>query len=165
MDRVGEAGIVFAFEPNSENISVLESEFAKAGNIVVVPMALGATTEKVSLVVGDDPMRGRSRIAAGAPHDRVEMVQVTTGEQLLADGKVRPPAVIKIDTEGFELDVLRGLGKILDFPEVRAIAVEIHFALLEGRGMADAPQQIENLLHSKGFTVKWTGASHIIATR
>lgn len=38
-------------------------------------------------------------------------------------------------------------------------------SILNERGMADAPQQIERLLQQSGFRMRWPDTSHILATR
>lgn len=75
------------------------------------------------------------------------------------------PNAIKIDVEGFEVEVLQGLGPHLAAPTLRVIGVEVHFGILKERGMADAPQRIERLLARNGFRVQWPDSSHLLALR
>jgi hypothetical protein len=71
---------------------------------------------------------------------------------------------VKIDVEGFEPEVIRGMPNVLR--SVRAAFVEVHFAILENRGMLQAPSDIVAELRSLGFTtIKWVDASHIMALR
>lgn len=58
------------------------------------------------------------------------------------------PDVLKIDVEGFELSVLRGLSKTID--DVRALLIELHPDLLN-RYDSDA-NEVLNLLDEYGFT-------------
>lgn len=93
------------------------------------------------------------------------MVDIRTGQGLIQGGEAMVPNAIKIDVEGFELEVLQGLGTHLAAPALRAIGVEVHFGILQERGMADAPQRIEQLLARNGFRVQWPDNSHLLALR
>lgn len=84
---------------------------------------------------------------------------------MLDSGEVLPPNVIKIDVEGFEYEVIEGLSAYLSSPTVKSIGIEVHFGILEERGLSQAPRWIERLLNGKGFVVTWADPSHIIATR
>jgi hypothetical protein len=75
------------------------------------------------------------------------------------------PNVIKIETEGFELDVLLGLRQTLQEKSLRTLCIEMHFGLLQERGLSNAPSDIEKLLVSSGFSLVWPDASHVVATR
>lgn len=92
-------------------------------------------------------------------------VRVEPGDALIRRGRVPAPTVMKIDVEGFELDVLIGLAKSLTEPSLRFVGVEVHFALLAARGLRRAPREIEVHLRERGFWTRWTDASHIIAER
>ena len=73
--------------------------------------------------------------------------------------------MIKVDVEGFEEEVLQGMGEMLTSSELRSVLVEVHFMKLELRGKATAPVRIEKLLRGKGFKTNWVDASHLFATR
>ena len=75
------------------------------------------------------------------------------------------PNAIKIDVEGFELEVLQGMGPYLAEPTLRMIGVEVHFGILKERGIAYAPQRIEQLLVHNGYRVRWPDNSHLLAVR
>ena len=90
-----------------------------------------------------------------------ETVSVIPGDSLV---DLPLPNVVKIDVEGYEPEVIRGMANTLRC--VRAAFVEIHFAILEGRGMPQAPAEIVQSLRTLGFTtIRWVDASHIMALR
>lgn len=165
-DIAGSAGRVFAYEPSPHNLLRLKDAVALLGNVMVVPVALGERNETVYLEQGDDSLGATSRVMQheGTTPGRVSVRQ-ESGDDLVSSGAVPPPAVMKIDTEGCELDVLRGLRQTLQNPKLRAVCVEVHFRLLDERGLAHAPSEIERMLASAGFDVAWPDASHIVATR
>jgi FkbM family methyltransferase len=164
---VGATGKVFAFEPSPTNFARLRSAVGSLDNVVLIPMALGDMAGKMPFSEGNDAIGATSRLvdeAADRTRTTVE-VEVRRGDELILSAKAGDPDVIKIDTEGFELEVIRGLGTTLRRPKLRALFIEVHFALLLGRGLADAPAQIERELESCGFSCAWSDASHIAATR
>ncbi len=160
---VGERGKVFAFEPSPENFDKLRDAVNKLDNVKLIPMALGSEAGSVGFQQGDDPLGATSKLVEGAGAG-IE-VEVKRGADLLGDGKVEIPNVVKIDTEGFELDVIMGMGEVIASPRLRTLCIEIHFGLLAERGQPNAPAEIENLLQSAGFAISWPDSSHMMANR
>jgi FkbM family methyltransferase len=166
-ERVGSEGRVFAFEPSPINQARLRVAVEELTNVVIVPLALGAEGAMVRFEQGGDRFGATSRVldGPGAGEGDALEVQVERGDALVAAGTIPLPSIIKIDTEGAELDVLRGLEAILDSPGLRALCIEVHFGLLNDRGVSDGPRQIERILSAAGFRYRWSDSSHIIATR
>jgi hypothetical protein len=78
---------------------------------------------------------------------------------------LRTPALIKVDVEGAEEEVLHGLSRTLAGPSCHTLLCEVHFAQLEARGHREAPARIESSLRSHGFRIRWLDASHLLATK
>jgi FkbM family methyltransferase len=147
---------VIAFEPVVENCRQIESK--RAANVTCFQIALGDAAGEQPVFV-DGPF---SSVALtpypGAP---AQTVKVVRGDDLAS---LRQPAVVKIDVEGYEIEVIRGMHRIL--AGVRALFVEIHFQVLEDRGMRQAPAALVNDLKRLGFSrIEWPDASHIAAFR
>jgi len=166
-DIAGSSGKVFAFEPSPVNLERLNAAVASLANVTVVPVALGDREDVVVIEQGNDPLGATSRIVDKAVRrsERQVEIQLSSGDRIVASGAVAMPNVIKVDTEGFELDVLLGLRQTLRQKSLRTLCVEIHFGLLKERGLPDAPSDIEKLLVASGFILAWADASHIVATR
>jgi FkbM family methyltransferase len=166
--QVGSEGMVVAWEPSPTNLPRLHSALLNAANAMVRPIALGDRQGTATLILGKDSLGATSRIIdspESTSDQGVACVSMASGDELVGTGDVPSPIVIKIDTEGFELEVLRGLTETLRRPSLRAVCVELHFAILHERGLLDVPAQIEGLLFDAGLTVSWPDASHIVATR
>jgi FkbM family methyltransferase len=163
LDATGAEGRVYAFEPSSVNRVRLEAAVGEPANVVVVPLALGGRDGTMKFEQGDDALGATSRLL-DASQGGID-VRVARGDSLVAANEVSAPNVIKIDVEGFELDVLHGLGGLLHSSELHALCIEVHFGILHERGVADAPRRLEGLLCEAGFRCAWTDPSHLIASR
>ncbi len=108
---VGPAGQVVAFEPLEENLRYLRAhiQLNNAGNVVIQPVAVWEHTGFVRFAPAPD--RVTSLVDPGGPL----RVPSTTVDALVSGGRVRPPAVLKIDVEGAEGPVLRGAVWTLGF--------------------------------------------------
>ena len=163
-DRVGEAGDVFAFEPSTADYVRLTAACATLKNVRQLQTGLGRENGKLTFQQGEDDLGATSRVVVSSAANAV-VVAIRSGTSLITEGDALPPNAIKIDAEGFELEVLMGLGKHLFSPALHSIGIEVHFGILKSCGMADAPSQIESLLQRHGFVVNWPDSSHIFATR
>src|SRR5664280_2335495 len=142
-DLVGPQGHVVAFEP--------------------VPSCFEALR---AMHLGDDP-EGTIHTFLPTRDDTPRTVELTVypGDALRHARDLPVPSVLKIDVEGFEPEVLRGLDATLRDPACRTVLCEVHFALLESRGQKHAPGEIRNYLRERGFSLKWITPSHLGAQR
>lgn len=163
---VGSEGKVIAYEPSPDNVEHLKASVEMLDNVSILSAALGDHEDILSFEQGGDALGATGRVVETIGQTRSHFkVPVFSGDYLIRSGKCSKPNIIKIDTEGYELSVLRGLRQSLVDEAVRTVCVEIHFGSLKERKLPDAPRQIEVLLAKAGFTVNWTDPSHIVATR
>ncbi len=160
-NAVGPDGRVIAFEPSPVNFLKLESEHGSHANVELYQMAMGDVDSHVCFGQGKDALGATSKVVS----DSDLKVEMRTGRSLLENGKLRFPNIIKIDVEGYELEVLRGFGNLLNNTKLHAIGIEVHFQLLSQRGNPSAPKQIETMLQEFGFEMRWVDPSHLIGTR
>lgn len=161
VDRVGNSGSVVAFEPSRENFQVLQAKLKNATNVTLMQVAIGCEDKVVCFSQGTDELGATSRVVESSTNQ----VDMRSPKSIIESEKLTIPSIIKIDVEGFEYDVLMGFGNLLLNSKIRAIGVEVHFNLLNERGMPDGPARIEKLLVKSGFKVKWVDPSHLLATR
>ena len=111
---------VIAVEPQSECLKILTKY---AGKAVIEPCACGdvegememaiyGTASTISTLVPDHYWQ-QGGPWANTPKDGVEIVKVTTLDKLIE--KHGKPRFIKVDVEGYEREVLRGLCHPVDF--------------------------------------------------
>lgn len=161
-DRVGASGCVIAFEPSPVNFRRLADACGTRGNVRLKRCGLGNISGHLPFQQGEDSLGATSRVLVDAV-DR-ELVEIKVGDELIASG-VQRPNVIKMDVEGFEGEVLEGLGNCLRVPTLRALGIEVHFGILRERGLGHMPQRIETILKTSGFNIAWPDSSHLLATR
>lgn len=163
----GPHGKVVAFEPGPQTFATLSANTARCENVVCEPLALSDFIGEADFHITaeeNSPVNGLAR-RDGIPVSAVQVVKVSTGDAFAAANPQLAPNKIKIDVEGFEYDVLQGLKSTLPSPSLRGLFIEVHFASLAGRGLAEAPRKMVEMLKGMGFAVRWTDASHIEATR
>jgi FkbM family methyltransferase len=154
------------FEPAPAAVRELQTKFAAEPRVRIVAVALSDTTGKAPFSAsGAEPTNrlGFGGVAAAGP--TVLEVSVRRGDDLVAEHALPTPTVVKVDVEGFEWEVLKGFGALLDRPELRSVFVEIHFSILHERGLDEAPSAIVALLEAAGLSIRWLDLSHIEATR
>jgi len=100
------------------------------------------------------PERGESRcgslaLAAG-PGETVDVVRLE--DQLGGEA----PALVKIDVEGYELHVLRGMGKMLEDRRLRSLAVEVHPP--EMARLGDETADLLRMLRGAGYQLAWASS-------
>lgn len=158
-------GHVVAFEPFPATAARLLEHMQGETNYSLQRMALGSEDGEVTMQAGADALASTSRVVAATDVKDGVAVRIATGDSLLVGKDIPPPTVLKIDTEGFELEVLRGMTDLLGKHDVRAVFVEVHFGLLAERGQSKAPAEIEQRLNAAGFITRWVDPSHIAAER
>ena len=156
-------GKVIAFEPFPDTANRLRTNLEGVENYLLRTVALGAASGRVTMQLGGDDLGATNRIVERATQGVA--IEIQAGDDLLAAGSVEAPNVIKIDTEGFELDVIRGMKSLLASHKLRALFIEVHFGILAERGMSSAPAEIERELRFAGFATRWVDSSHIAAVR
>jgi len=138
----GFPGRIISFEPTSEAFKVLAARSKRDPLWSVHQAAIGETTGEMRINVAANEARSSSFLPMLDLHQKFaptslyvssEIVSMKTlGEAL--DGKVQPGErlLLKIDTQGYEENVLRGAGTIL--PQVEVIECELSLVpLYEGQ--------------------------------
>jgi len=146
------ASQVVAFEPVPETFSRL-SKLALP-NTIFVNAALGDVRGVLPMSLAGDAS------SLAVLDSNIAEVQVARGDDL----DLPQPNIVKIDVEGFEYEVISGMQSRLGAPECRAVFCELHFEVLEKRGLRQTPAKIVKQLRSLSFTkIRWLDASHISA--
>ncbi|HEX4961536.1 MAG TPA: FkbM family methyltransferase [Thermoanaerobaculia bacterium] len=165
------AGRVVAFEPVAENRRFLAANLALGGiedRVTVLPMALAdedgtaefqvddvqTSSGTLSKVTGGGPSEGRRNLRLGPLTDQVLCRRLDT---VVAEERLPPPDVLKIDVEGAEPLLLRGAAALLRTYRP-GLVIELHGAavarevilLLDEIGYACAAK-VSARLHPTGY--------------
>jgi FkbM family methyltransferase len=128
--RFAPTASVHAFEPHPRLFAKLSEAGGHAG-FHTVPLALGKESQRGKLFdfadVAASTQASLSREAVGFFGRGTQEfdVQVTTLDEFLAERDIDDVALLKIDTEGFDLDVLCGARRALERRQIDVIQFEI----------------------------------------
>ena len=114
----GPTGYVLSLEPEPDTRSLLEHNVRNCGyqNVEIVPAAAGDSNGSISLWRSATNFANHALNAGLVPNvrDSVQVDVVTVDDLCAARLGDRRPAVLKIDVEGWEWEVLQGARQVLD---------------------------------------------------
>lgn len=152
---VGETGQVHSFEPTPSTFGLLTTNLGSRRNVRLNNVAL--FREESTLSLSDYGLRyaAFNTLTGGKLDDATKArlaptqvtVRATSLDRYMADTGVKPDFV-KIDAEGAELDILKGMGRVL--AEARP-AISLEVGDPEGTG-AGGSREVLDYLASKGYT-------------
>ncbi len=138
---------IVAFEPNPrEHARLLRHREWNAPNMQTCTVALSDRRAYLPLHLGPAGNSGMTTLSpwSEATYSGKVMVAAARGDDLIAEGLFPAPHVIKIDVEGHEAAVLRGLEQTLHGSACRAVILE--------DGISDDTEP-KHLLRSAGFEI------------
>ena len=117
--RVGATGQVWSFEPVPETYErlLIARDLNGFDNLTPLPFALAASEGPMSIAYDARLTGNASLLSEVSVSDRVRRVEVRahTLDGLIASGVVTGlPALVKIDVEGFEFEVLKGAERTIE---------------------------------------------------
>ncbi|MES3160111.1 MAG: FkbM family methyltransferase [Halorubrum sp.] len=132
---------VVAFEPHPAVADRLETTLrATSHEVDCRRTALLDENGTVAFTGAPDPAAHVSGVY-GSEETNTIQVDAAAGDTLVADGEIQPPDIVKIDAEGAEAAVLRGLQTTIREHRPRSIYCEVH---------TDAPA-IREILDDLGY--------------
>ena len=116
----------YLLEPLSRNVPRLQELSSKFPSFHYVSCAAGESPAEMFIHVAPDG-DGSSLLSFGrARQPQDEKVKVVTIDSLLANGTVRPPQLVKLDVQGYELRALAGGARLFDTAEVIILEVSLY---------------------------------------
>jgi FkbM family methyltransferase len=148
---VGASGLVVAVEPNPENIKLLEASRRANGfeQVLIIQAAAGRQTGVLALNVSHS-----NGMTGGLPDDADAIfasrpVACVALDAILPKG--RPLDLVKIDTEGAELNALIGLSETIN-RDRPVIVSEFSPGMLQGISGCSGPEYLGFLI-AKGYRI------------
>jgi FkbM family methyltransferase len=158
--RVGPSGRVLAIEPADDNLAVLRENLQvnHLDQVTVIAGAAGRGRESREFYLRGDLSAVNSLFPESC---YAEVTQVSRVEVMPLDAVIEGPvALVKIDVEGAELDVLAGMPRLLRQPGLRLV-IEWHPRLQQAAGYE--PDALPRALLAEGFTLE--AAGHLRTSR
>ena len=122
---------IFAFEPVAATFDILRRQTARWPNVVAHPFAMGAQAGRAEIHLHDLSVMN-SFVTAPGQGGRTESVEIRTVDGVMDDLGIDRIHFLKVDTEGFELDVLRGASAALAAGRIGIVQLEFHLDEAEG---------------------------------
>jgi FkbM family methyltransferase len=151
---VGPGGSVYAFEPVADNAARARLNVRLNGfrNVQIIEKAVSSQSGTAELWIAAYS-GGAALTTTPAPHDAKNKirVQVVSIDDLIFRENWAAPTVVKIDVEGAEIDVLKGMSRTLR--EVRPVLIyEIDDET--PAGFSHKYNSCEKFLQNAGYTVQ-----------
>jgi FkbM family methyltransferase len=130
---------IYAFEPNLESYKILKKKIDSADkNIILINKGVGIRNEKKILIESTDSTSAtycdfnrnsaylkRKQIFFDFKINKKQETQLLNLSTFIKKNKIKKIDYLKIDTEGYELNVLKGLNKYIK--KIRLIHFEHHY--------------------------------------
>ena len=155
---------VYSFEPVPSTFQELEANMANFHNVKAIRCALGSSeglakmksgqrSESNTLVVSGTAERGAST-------DSIIDVQIDTVDSFCSRNGIEHVSLLKIDTEGYEVNVLRGANRLLEEGKIDFVLAECDFFRRDNEPHGDFGELFSHL-SALGFNVVsfYTGAA------
>lgn len=142
---------IYAFEPVGSTHATLAERTSALPNVRAFHLALGAEPGTATMHLADlSQLSSMSRVPRAT--GETETVQVSTVDAVMQEHDVDVVHFLKIDTEGYELEVLRGATEALSSGRIEVIQAEVGF----GQAGRDFPtlEQVRQLLDPYGYRLR-----------
>ena len=145
-------GSVVAFEPHPANVERLRRNASLNDcPMEIVDVALSDANGSALLAVDSSRVSNQRYALETRTTGASIQVQEATGDRMVAREQLPSPTILKIDVEGAELKVIRGLQQTLRKPSCRLVYCEMHPQLI--RNFGGDPSQVTDELTALGFDV------------
>ena len=115
---------VYALEPGSKQLKLLQQNTSSLPNLQVFPFGLYSSNRTVPLYSGRNDSVESSVFLTGRTEDQSETIELRAAPEFLAERGIQSIDILKLDTEGCEVPILRSLRQYL--PVSKLIYVEYH---------------------------------------
>ena len=149
--------VVHAFEPAPEPFASLQARFGTLADVKLVNAGLGSEAGQINFNIFDNqtlnsflPMLASGQGTLGGPKlVRSIPVPVYRLDDYAVSAGLTRIDLLKIDTQGYEMQILKGADGLLAAGRVRTVLLELNFVPLYDRQVW--AHEVMGLLHERGF--------------
>jgi len=122
---VGNKGHVYSFEPLKDICDIIQINIKinEIQNISVYNKALGSKKDRKPIFEHGE-IRGSASLIKTEYNDREHIIEIDTVDNFISENKIEKVKAIKIDVEGWELEVLKGSNNLLSSIDAPIIIIE-----------------------------------------
>lgn len=146
MSVAGMAGAVYSFEPAPLNVRCLKENADQFSNIHVIPAGLGSKATQMELKLSRSNVKHSFLKPDVGGTGKTVSVDVTTIEKFVRNASLDSLDFVKIEAEGFEIEVFEGLGSL----RPSRIAIDVS----PERGGESPERFLREALISRGYEVR-----------
>ena len=149
--------IIHAFEPRPDQNGIMESKFNNKKNIYLNNVAVGSKKEikKFNQIISESYRGGRSSFHKSTVDDLSDQiqidVQVITIDEYVNKNNIKKINLLKIDTQGYEDEVLKGAQETLKLNKIDIIETELIVGNMYEKTLSF--NEIENLIYPYGYKI------------
>lgn len=157
---VGEAGAILTFEPEANNYQKIIANIRRNNftNIELINAALGSENKTIELFVNTDNDGGHALWDVGRHNfnqksrqaPKKQKINLSTLDFAIKHRELNHFKLLKIDTEGAELEVLKGATELITKYKIPYIICEVNRFGLEQMGTNET--QLRSFMESHGYS-------------
>lgn len=148
---VGEEGCVYAVEPVEQNLMFLKANVTlnRYNNIKIFQIAFGDYIGKAEIHIAEIGNWSSMIRNPTTKYVGKQEIDITTVDAFLSDK--RAPRFIRMDVEGYEYEILKGMEKTLKHVSPLSLFIEVHNFILGNKKV----EEILDMLECNNFKVKF----------
>ena len=141
---------IIAFEPDPDNRQLFAKSLGHMKNVILDPRAVGEKAESNVAFYNSSESTGISgMLAFRDSHKQSTTVDVTTIENIVIDKNLEKIDFLKIDAEGYDFSVLKGIPWDVLHPEI----IECEFEDFKTQQLGHSWRDMCNYLLARGYSV------------
>lgn len=119
---------IYSFEPVTSTFEILNNKTRPFDRISSYNVALGDQVEQLEINLFESNasvLNSLKKEAMNSDSSTKQVVQVTTGDIFCKQNNINQIDLLKIDTEGYEINVLKGFSNMMGQSKIKAIYCEV----------------------------------------